>query len=166
MNSLNLCLGLAFSAMAIACRAGFDPPEKGEGANREEEAAQEIQAEWRSDYPGSLDVAEKQHRRVLLNFTGSDWSPPSSRWWQQVLSTPQFAEYADRNLVLVEIDFPRNREQPPELVRQNNELQARFEVEEFPTLILLDFEGNEIRRMSGVLPEGPRQFILWLRRTG
>src|SRR6478609_8211905 len=44
---------------------------------------------------------------VLLNFTGSDWCGYCKHMQAEIFSKPQFQDYAAKNLVLVELDFPR-----------------------------------------------------------
>jgi len=123
-----------------------------------------VETEWKEDFSEAVRLARRERRPILLHFTGSDWSPTCSRWRQQILETPEFASYAAANLVLIEVDYPKHKEQVPEVVQQNQVLQAVFAVEGFPTLILLEPSGDEIERISGVLPAGPRDFIAWLRR--
>jgi thioredoxin-related protein len=123
------------------------------------------EAAWSEDFVSSVRAAQKENRPILLHFSGSDWSPPCERWKNRILDTPEFTSYAADNLVLIALDYPKNKEQMPEIVQQNQVLQTLFGVDDFPTLILLQPDGSEIERMSGVLPEGPRDFIAWLRRV-
>jgi len=81
-----------------------------------------------------------------------------------ILSQPQFKEYAGKNLVLLEIDFPsqrgaRWREQSLELKKQNMELARKFEIEAFPTLVVLDADGNALWRYEGAYQGGMAAFL-------
>jgi protein disulfide-isomerase len=96
-----------------------------------------------------------------MNFTGSDWCPPCIQLKKDILSTGQFGKYAKEELVLLELDFPRQRSQPEDLKRQNEELAGTFEIEGFPTLILLSPEGRELARHVGYMPGGPERLIQW-----
>lgn len=140
------------------------PPEVGAAANitapETNESAQP--AEWMHDYDQALASAAEQNRPVLLNFTGSDWCPPCMMLKREVFDDNLFANYAGQRLVLVELDYPRSVEQSDELIEQNQRLQQRYQIEGFPTLILLDPAGNELRRHVGYMPGGTRAFVRWL----
>ena len=64
-------------------------------------------AEWQTDYARALEKAKAENKRVLLDFTGSDWCGPCIELRKRVLSRPDFAAYAEKNLILVEIDYPK-----------------------------------------------------------
>jgi len=79
------------------------------------------------------------HNRIERTlFTGSDWCPPCKRLEEEVFSKAEFGPEASKTFVLVKFDFPQNRELPPELVKQNEEWQAKYGVSGFPTVILVD----------------------------
>ena len=67
---------------------------------------------------------------------------------------------------LVELDFPRNKAQNAELKKQNQELAEKFEIEGFPTLVLLDPQGKEAARNVGYLQGGPEGFVKWVESAG
>jgi thiol-disulfide isomerase/thioredoxin len=52
--------------------------------------------EWETDYAKALAKAKAENKRVLLDFTGSDWCGPCIEFGNRVLSRPDFAAYADR----------------------------------------------------------------------
>jgi thioredoxin-related protein len=117
---------------------------------------------WGDDYKTALATAAKENKKVLLDFTGSDWCGWCIKLKKEAFDQPAFKEYADKNLVLVEIDFPQGKSQSPELKKQNNALQEQYQVQGFPTLVVLDPEGKVIKRQSGYIPGGPKGFIDWL----
>ena len=81
---------------------------------------------------------------------------------KETFDQPQFKEFADKNLVLVEVDFPQGKSLSPEVKKQNDALQQQFHVEGFPTLVLLTPQGKIIKQNSGYLPGGPKGFIEWV----
>lgn len=117
---------------------------------------------WMTDYKAALALAAKENRPALLNFTGSDWCGWCVRLDKETFSQPEFKKFAEKNLVLVEIDFPNNKPQSDDVKKQNAELQAKFGVEGFPTLILLNSAGKEIARNPGYLAGGPKGLISWV----
>jgi protein disulfide-isomerase len=117
---------------------------------------------WGTDYNAALASALKENRNVLLDFTGSDWCGWCVKLKKDTFDQPAFKEYADKNLVLVEIDFPQGKSQKPEVKRQNDALQQQYQVQGFPTLVLLDPQGKIIKQQSGYIPGGPKGFIDWV----
>lgn len=152
---------ILLSLLLAGCNGGREG-ERQQAPDAGEQSA--VSIPWREDFLEAMRVAQKENRPVLLNFTGSDWCPPCLWWNKQIFQTEEFAEYATANLILLEVDFPRDRKQSAEVVQQNQVLSSLFGVEDFPTLIVLSPDGEELQRISGVLPEGPRDFVTWLRR--
>jgi len=72
------------------------------------------EANWLTDYEAAKAKARSDHKLVLLNFTGSDWCGYCKHMQAEIFSKPQFQDYAAKNLVLVELDFPRFKQQSDE----------------------------------------------------
>jgi len=117
-----------------------------------------LAAEWKTDYEAGLKQARETHRPILLNFTGSDWCGWCMKLDREILATPEFKRYADEHLVLVKIDFPMHKSQPDAEKARNEELAARFHVQGFPTLVLLNPEAKPCGTL-GYLRGGPGAFI-------
>ncbi|CAB4244226.1 Thiol-disulfide isomerase or thioredoxin (fragment) [Methylacidimicrobium sp. AP8] len=115
-------------------------------------------AHWLTDFSAALKEAKAQNKLVLINFTGSDWCPWCQKLDKEVFTTPDFQKYAKEHLVLVEADFPQRKPQSEALKRQNQELADRYQVESFPTIVLLDPEGQPLASL-GYMPGGPRPFL-------
>lgn len=132
---------------------------------------------WMTDYPAALQKASKENKLILLDFTGSDWCPWCIKLDQELFSQKTFKDYAEKNLVLVLVDFPRGKkaaEQSETLRKQNQALQGNeqtdkelhkkypaYNVNGYPTLVLLDPQGKELKR-SNYLAGGPEAFIKWV----
>src|SRR4051812_34345808 len=104
-------------------------------------------AEWETDYGRALAKAKAQNKRVLLDFTGSDWCGPCIALRKRVFSRPEFTGYAAKNLIVVEIDYPQQKKQSAELRKQNDKLGRQYGIDGkgFPTVILLDPSGKVSR---------------------
>jgi len=128
-------------------------------------ASSSAQAEsgWLTDYPEAQQLAKAKQKLVLLNFTGSDWCGWCIKLDREVFSKPEFHQYAEKNLVLVEIDFPRRKEQTASLKQQNAKLAEQYEIQGFPTIIVLDSNGKKVAEL-GYLPGGPPAFIAELEK--
>ncbi len=122
------------------------------------------EADWGSDLPAALEDAVAEKRRVLLDFTGSDWCPPCQALHRNVLATKPFADYAKDNLKLVLVDFPQSKPMPKEQKQANDALAKRFKVNGFPMLILLDSAGVELARMDGYGGESASEVVAWLEK--
>jgi len=73
-----------------------------------------------------------------------------------------FKDYAAKNLVLVEVDFPQGKTLSNAVRMQNDSLQQQYQVQGFPTLVLLSPDGKIIKQQSGYIPGGPKGFIDWV----
>lgn len=117
---------------------------------------------WSDDYKAALDTAAKEHKNVLLDFTGSDWCPWCIRLKKDVFGQQAFVDYANKNLVLVEVDFPQGKSLSSAVKAQNDGLQEKYAVQGFPTLVLLSPEGKILKQQSGYIPGGPKGFLDWV----
>ena len=114
---------------------------------------------WETDYKNAQDEAKTNHKLVFLNFTGSDWCGYCIMLDRAILSRPEFKEYANKNLVLVELDYPRRKPQSTQIRKQNQELAERYQIEGFPTLVVLDGEGKAVWRYEGYYAGGVAAFL-------
>jgi len=115
-------------------------------------------ASWLTDLNAGKAQAQKEGKSVLINFTGSDWCPWCIKLQQEVFSQPEFEAFAAKNLVLVEIDFPKRKPQSSALQKANAALVTQYKVDGFPTLVFLNAQGNVVHR-GGYLPGGARPFV-------
>jgi thioredoxin-related protein len=119
---------------------------------------------WQTDYKAALEQASKENKAVLLDFTGSDWCGWCIKMDKETFSQADFKKFAEKNLVLVELDFPRSKPQSAEVKNQNAELQAKYGIEGYPTLVLLDSKGKELAR-ANYLEGGPKAFAAWVEKA-
>lgn len=104
---------------------------------------------WSEDYKGSLAKAKEEKRNILLDFTGSDWCGWCVKLDREIFSTDEFKELAAKKLVLVELDYPRSKTLPDEVKEQNAGLKAQFGIRGYPTIILVNWRGKELKRWVG-----------------
>src|SRR2546428_11672224 len=98
--------------------------------------AEELQ--WLTDLPKAQAQAKKENKLVMLDFTGSDWCGWCKKLNKEVFSTQDFAAYAKKSLVLVEVDFPRSKQQTEQLKKANKALQEKYQIQGYPTIIVLN----------------------------
>ena len=90
---------------------------------------------WHTDLEKAIEISTKEKKNLMLFFTGSDWCGWCIRLQKEVFYKPEFIEWANKNVILVDIDFPRNKsKQSIELQQQNNLLQQQFGVQGYPTI--------------------------------
>ena len=119
---------------------------------------------WLHDYNKAQEEAKANHKLLFLNFTGSDWCGWCIKFDKDVLSQPQFKNFAHDNLVLVELDFPRKKSQPTEEKKQNVQLAQQYEVLGFPTIVVLNSNGQKVWQFDGYFPGGAEAFIAQLQK--
>jgi thioredoxin-related protein len=126
---------------------------------RAEKPREEAAYTWLTDFAAAKQQAAGENKKMLLDFTGSDWCYFCKRLETEVLSTPEFKDFA-KDYVLVRVDFPRSHELSPDLRKQNKALEQQYRINGFPTLIELNSSGQEIMRQSGYHPgSGPQAYI-------
>jgi len=103
---------------------------------------------WSTNLAKAQAQARTEGKAVLINFTGSDWCGWCMKLRKDVFLKPDFAAYAQTNLVLVEIDFPKRKTLPPQVQKTNQLMAQQFQVEGFPTLVLLDSNGTRLRNVN------------------
>jgi len=119
--------------------------------------------QWQTDVPKAQAKAKAEKKLVMLNFTGSDWCGWCIKLSKEVFSQPAFVEYADKNLVAVEVDFPRKKDLSAAQKQANAALAKKYNIEGYPTIIVLDSDGKKIGTL-GYQPGGPEAFIAALEK--
>ena len=132
-------------------------------AEPEKTEQQEQKAVWVTDFKEAQQLAEKEKKVMLVDFTGSDWCPWCIKLDEEVFSQKAFQKYAAENLVLVMIDFPKKKQQTPEQKKANNELAEKYKVEGFPTVLLLKPDGSVIVR-TGYRRGGAAAYVKYLKK--
>jgi protein disulfide-isomerase len=128
-------------------------------------SAQAAPVSWLTDLPQAQAQAQAQHKLVLLDFTGSDWCPGCIELKKNVLDNDKFQAYAATNAVLVEVDFPDKKPQPKALKKANQALSEKYNVEAYPTLVILDANGKEVARQEGYGGEDAAIYISALEKV-
>ncbi len=115
-------------------------------------------AGWTDSITEAISRAEKEDKMILMDFSGSDWCGWCKKLEKEIFQTREFQAWAEKNLVRVFIDFPRNRKQSDDVVKQNQVLQEFFGVKGFPTVFLLDSSLTPLLQ-TGYTKGGPSAFI-------
>lgn len=113
---------------------------------------------WYTSMDKAKEVAAKEDKVILVNFTGSDWCGWCIRLDKEVFSKDSFQKYAQDNLVLLKLDFPKYKSIPADEERANFQLKNKYRISGFPTILLVDGQENVLLR-TGYKRGGPESYV-------
>jgi len=119
---------------------------------------------WLDDLAKAKAQASAEGKRILLDFTGSDWCGWCKKLDAEVFSQQEFKDYAAKKLVLVEVDFPKGFKLPEATQKQNEALSKKYKVQGYPTIIVTSPSGTKKGEL-GYMPGGPKAFIKALEKA-
>lgn len=96
-----------------------------------------------------LEAAKKYAREkdipLLLNFTGSDWCHWCKMMESGVFNQEEWRAYAKDNVVMVWLDFPKDKSLvPARYVARNNELRKKYNISGYPSYLLVDTKLDKV----------------------
>ena len=127
-------------------------------------APQGDSVKWSDDFNAVKAEAKKTNKPILANFTGSDWCPWCIKLEKEILSQKAFQDYAGANLVLFIADFPQHKELSAAVQKQNDDLQNKYNIKGFPTVLLLDADGKVLGK-TGYQRGGAESFVADVKDT-
>lgn len=113
---------------------------------------------WETSLKEALTKARVENKYVMANFTGSDWCGYCTLLKKEVFSKRTFKEWADKNVIKLHLDFPKNHRLPKNLAAQNHALLKRLGIKGFPTIIFLSPEGTPYTSL-GYVPGGAKRWV-------
>jgi len=122
--------------------------------------------QWHYNLEDAKQLARKEHKHILLNFSGSDWCGPCIRMRTEIFESNVFQKMADTELVLVNADFPRNKKNQlsPKQQEVNNAEADRYNSQgKFPYTVLLDTNGKVLKAWDGFPSTTPETFTMEVR---
>jgi thioredoxin-related protein len=111
---------------------------------------------WLTDLEAAKKQAAAEKKGILVAFIGSDWCVWCKRLEKEVFSTDEFK--AQKDFVLVALDFPREKTLPEDVRARNEALRKDWKTGGFPAVVLLNAEGRPYAR-TGYLPGGPKKYL-------
>lgn len=117
--------------------------------------------EWQPNFESAKKTAVREHKFILLNFSGSDWCIPCIRMKKEIFANEDFTKMADKELVLVNADFPRQKKNQlsKEKQAENESLADRYNPKgKFPFTVLLDASGKVLGTWDGLPSSSPQEF--------
>ena len=113
---------------------------------------------WTTDLGKAIETAKAENKAVLVNFTGSDWCKWCFKLSDEVFSQDDFKEYAEDNLILVKLDFPRSKSQSSETKAYNQSLAQKYGVQGFPTILIFNSQGKPVAK-TGYQTGGAANYV-------
>lgn len=95
---------------------------------------QEEALTWYTSLDEVQKLSKESGKPIFGFFTGSDWCGWCHKLQREVFAKDAFVKWAKENVILLELDFPRKKQLPADLAKQNRELQAAFKVTGYPTI--------------------------------
>ncbi len=111
-------------------------------------------AKWYDSYDEAMKIAKRDSYLTMVKFTKSDRGELSEQFDREVFDTEEFYKWSRRNIVLLKVDVGDRSTTAKETAQQNKKLLDKYGIEEFPTILLLAPDGNEIERF-GYIAGGP-----------
>ena len=117
--------------------------------------------DWRTNWDDAKSEAEKENKKLILVFSGSDWCIPCIKLEKEVWENSTFNEYAKDNYVLFRADFPKRKKNKLDNITQkrNDMLAAEYNPKGyFPFVVIIDSQGN-VRGLLGYEKKSPKDYI-------
>lgn len=98
---------------------------------------QKITVQWTSDFNSALNSAQKSNKLLFVDFY-ANWCGYCKELDEKTYPDPAVQQRLTQKYVSVKVD-----------VDQNPDLASKYSVYGLPTLIVMDANGNEIKRVEG-----------------
>ncbi len=102
---------------------------------------------WRTDFDSAVAEARRTGRPLLVDFSAS-WCPPCVAMQHDVWPDPAVERAVAQQYVPVAVDVDRN-----------GDVADRYRIETIPTILVLDGQGQVIRRAGDLPRSGMMRFL-------
>ncbi|MEN8148713.1 MAG: thioredoxin family protein [Planctomycetota bacterium] len=113
---------------------------------------------WLTDWEQAKKLSKATGRPILADFTGSDWCGWCKRLKAEVFEKDEFKKWAKKNVILLELDYPRNKTLPDDLKKQNESLKTKYQIRGYPTVLFID-ANEKVLAKTGYVKGGPEAWI-------
>jgi len=121
-------------------------------------AAKKDDGAWTESWDKAIEAAGKANKPILADFTGSDWCSWCQKLDKEVFSTKEFRDWAQKNVILLKVDYPKYTAQDAAIKKQNEDLAKKYKIQGYPTILFLNEDGKTLGK-SGYLEGGPEKWI-------
>jgi thioredoxin-related protein len=123
-------------------------------------AEAKTEAKWEGDFDKAVAQAKKEHKDLLVDFTGSDWCGWCIKLHEEVFSHDDFLAAAQKDYILVALDYPHGDEAKAKVpnAARNDELAKAHKIQGFPTVLLMSADGDVFGR-TGYQAGGSAKYV-------
>lgn len=118
--------------------------------------AAQSSVKWEESYANAVKRAQAEKKMIMMDLW-AEWCPPCQYLKSKVFPTPE-AQAALSKFVPLSVMVEYKDRKP---IEEGMRLAKQFNLEAYPTLIILDSNGKEVRRQVGAFPSGA-EFAQWL----
>jgi protein disulfide-isomerase len=118
---------------------------------------------WTDDWEAAKAKSKFENKPILIYMTGSDWCGWCKKLEKEVISKKAFTDFAAEHFILMEADFPKTKEQPAPLKKQNAALRKTYLNGGYPTMYVLDAEGKKLSKDLGEIEGGLDGYVAKLK---
>ena len=105
---------------------------------------------WEQDFNNAKSMSKLGEKPILIFFTGSDWCGPCKMLVSDFFESEKFQQIAQKEFILYEANFPRNKELVSDLqITDNTKLKKKYKVTSFPTVIIVNANGKILAKRKG-----------------
>ncbi|MBL0100895.1 MAG: thioredoxin family protein [Saprospiraceae bacterium] len=138
--------GLLIASLFVICWQGYAQTNATQTTVSQDKTEEVYKAEnpgWLVNIDEAYALSKKSGKPIMANFTGSDWCGWCKRLTASVFSQDDFKNWAEKNVVLLELDFPRRKALPQNIQAQNASLQQAFQVSGYPTVWVFNLNKDD-----------------------
>ena len=116
----------------------------------------QMSVNWEHDFASAQKRAKTEKKQIFLDLW-TEWCPPCRYLRDEIFPKP--ASQAALAQYIPFSSLVQKKDRTP--VEEGTKLAGKYNLQAFPTLIILDAEGKEIRRHVGAF-ENPEGLAAWL----
>jgi len=141
MKYLKIFIALiSFAIITASCTTNNKAVVESSKSTEIEKVAETLK--WTNNFEKANAESQKTGKPIFAFFTGSDWCGWCKRLQATVFRKPEFITWANKNVILLELDFPRRTKLDPKIAQQNRQLQQLFKVRGYPTIHIFNAKKN------------------------
>ena len=104
---------------------------------------------WFSDVESAQKSLKGEKKAILLFFTAPGWCGPCRMLEAGPVASPEFAKLVNSSAAAVKLDYSNRRN----LSDKARAALQKYQIEGFPSMLVLDANGKEKGRLVGNLPK-------------
>lgn len=99
---------------------------------------------WLDDYEQAINESKSTSKPIFLLFTGTGWCAYCDKLEEEVLTTSDFSRSSGDKFIFVKVNYPAPDNLSPKLAAQHKQLQDKYDIRGFPSVILIDSQQKQI----------------------